>query len=66
MAPSKRFLCGVEGAFDRDENLVFMFAEKAALELGSAEFAIGYYKEVGVGSSEDSSNVLQSQTPNAT
>ena len=54
MALSKWFLCGAEGAFDKDENLAFTFAEKAAGKgLQSAEFAMGYYKEVGVGGSKD-------------
>lgn len=50
MALSKWFLCGAEGAFDKDENLAWTFAEKAARKgLASAEFALGYYSEVGVG-----------------
>ena len=54
LALSKWFLCGAEGAFDTDENLAFTFAEKAARKgLPSAEFAMGYYKEVGVGGSKD-------------
>ena len=54
MVLSKWFLCGAEGAFDKDENLAFTFAEKAARKgLPSAEFAMGYYKEVGVGGSKD-------------
>ncbi|KIJ61884.1 hypothetical protein HYDPIDRAFT_95685 [Hydnomerulius pinastri MD-312] len=54
MALSKWFLCGAEGAFDKDETLAFTFAEKAARKgLPSAEFAMGYYKEVGVGGSKD-------------
>ncbi|KAG1888068.1 HCP-like protein [Suillus subluteus] len=54
MALSKWFLCGAEGAFDKDESLAFTFAEKAARRgLPSAEFAMGYYKEVGVGGEKD-------------
>ncbi|KAI0031848.1 hypothetical protein K488DRAFT_51173 [Vararia minispora EC-137] len=50
MALSKWFLCGAEGAFDKDESLAYVFAEKAARKgLPSAEFAMGYYAEVGVG-----------------
>ena len=50
MALSKWFLCGAEGAFEKDEALAYTFAEKAARKgLPSAEFALGYYKEVGVG-----------------
>ncbi|KZT64644.1 HCP-like protein [Daedalea quercina L-15889] len=54
MALSKWFLCGAEGAFERDEGLAWTFAEKAARKgLPSAEFAMGYYAEVGVGSPKD-------------
>jgi TPR repeat protein len=54
MALSKWFLCGSEGAFDKDESLAFTFAEKAARKgLPSAEFAMGYYTEVGVGGAKD-------------
>ena len=63
MALSRWFLCGSdgggagnastgdsEGGFARDENLAFIFGEKAAKKgLPSAEFAMGYYWEVGVG-----------------
>ena len=54
MALSKWFLCGAEGAFDKDEGLAWTFAEKAAHKgLPSAEFALGYYSEVGVGGPVD-------------
>ena len=54
MALSKWFLCGSEGAFEKDESLAFTFAEKAARKgLPSAEFAMGYYAEVGVGGAKD-------------
>lgn len=54
MALSKWFLCGHEGAFMKDEKLAFTFAEKAARgSLPSAEFALGYYYEVGVGGTID-------------
>jgi len=54
MALSKWFLCGAEGAFDKDESLAYTFAEKAARKgLPSAEFALGFYAEVGVGGPED-------------
>ncbi len=52
MALSKWFLCGApgEGGFERDEALAVVFAEKAARRgFSSAEFAMGYYSEVGVG-----------------
>ncbi|KAI0760006.1 hypothetical protein C8Q74DRAFT_1293305 [Fomes fomentarius] len=54
MALSKWFLCGAEGAFDKDEGLAWTFAEKAARKnLPAAEFALGYYSEVGVGGPKD-------------
>lgn len=54
MALSKWFLCGAEGAFSKDEPLAFTFAERAARSgLASAEFAMGYYLEVGIGTTAD-------------
>ncbi|GLB33763.1 putative HCP-like protein [Lyophyllum shimeji] len=60
MALSKWFLCGSGGGegddsgFEKDEALAFSFAEKAAGKgLPSAEFAMGYYAEVGVGCPKD-------------
>lgn len=67
MALSKWFLCGSSGAaggggpggagagaFEKDEALALTFADKAAKEgLPSAEFAMGYYAEVGVGRPKD-------------
>jgi TPR repeat protein len=54
MVLSKWFLCGAEGSFEKDEALAFTFAEKAARKgLPSAEFALGYYAEVGVGGPKD-------------
>ena len=50
MALSKWFLCGSPGSFEKDEVLAVTFAEKAAKKgLASAEFAMGYYCEVGIG-----------------
>ncbi|KAJ6608277.1 hypothetical protein B0H10DRAFT_2166603 [Mycena sp. CBHHK59/15] len=50
MALSKWFLCGADGAFDKDEGLARTFATKAAGKgLASGEFAMGYYCEVGIG-----------------
>ena len=63
MALSKWFLCGssdtdAPGAgFDKDEALAFTFAQKAAKTgLPAAEFAMGYYAEVGVGQSKNIQN----------
>lgn len=54
MALSKWFLCGAEGAFDKDESLARTFAAKAATKgLASGEFAMGYYAEVGIGGARD-------------
>ena len=54
MALSKWFLCGAEGHFEKDESLAHTFAEKAARKgLPTAEFALGYYHEVGVGVKKD-------------
>ena len=54
MGLSKWFLSGAEGLFDQDESLAYTFAEKAAQKgLPNAEFALGYYAEVGVGRPKD-------------
>ncbi|KDQ09328.1 hypothetical protein BOTBODRAFT_37076 [Botryobasidium botryosum FD-172 SS1] len=54
MALSKWFLVGAEGAFEKDEGLAFTFAEKAAKRgFPNAEFAMGYYFEVGIGTQKD-------------
>ncbi|KIJ24823.1 hypothetical protein M422DRAFT_274317 [Sphaerobolus stellatus SS14] len=43
-----------KGAFEKDERLAVTFPDKAAKKgLHSAEFAIGYYAEVGIGQSKD-------------
>ncbi|KAG9086637.1 hypothetical protein FRC06_002996 [Ceratobasidium sp. 370] len=60
MALSKWFLCGSEGAFDKDENLAVVFAEKAANRgLASGMFAMGYYCEVGVGVKADRAEAIK-------
>jgi TPR repeat protein len=49
MAISKWFLCGFEGVFEKNEELAFVYAHRAALTgLGTAEFAIGYFYEIGM------------------
>ncbi|KAG8908678.1 hypothetical protein FRC00_011047, partial [Tulasnella sp. 408] len=54
MALSKWFLCGSEGVFEKDEVVAVTFAEKAAKKgLPVAEFAMGYYCEVGIGGLKD-------------
>lgn len=65
MALSKWFLCGspdtdVPGTgFDKDEALALTFAEKATKNgLPSAQFAMGYYAEVGVGQPKNIQNAI--------
>lgn len=49
-ALSKWYLCGSEGNFEKNESLAVTFAEKAAArQLPAAEFALGYFYEVGIG-----------------
>ncbi|WFD31398.1 hypothetical protein MSPP1_002433 [Malassezia sp. CBS 17886] len=50
MALSKWFLCGADGCFEKNEGLAWTFAERAVKhQLPTAEFAMGYYLEVGIG-----------------
>lgn len=49
MAISKWFLCGFEGVFDKNEELAFTYAQRAAEGgLATAEFAMGYFYEIGM------------------
>ena len=49
MAISKWFLCGYEGVFEKNEELAFVYAQRAAQNgLATAEFALGYFFEVGI------------------
>ncbi|KAI5855372.1 hypothetical protein BZA05DRAFT_391404 [Tricharina praecox] len=49
MAISKWFLCGHEGVFEKNEHLAYEYAKRAASSgLGTAEFAIGYFYEIGM------------------
>ncbi|KAA8909806.1 hypothetical protein FN846DRAFT_941588 [Sphaerosporella brunnea] len=49
MAISKWFLCGHEGVFEKNEELAYEYARRAAASgLGTAEFAIGYFYEIGM------------------
>ncbi|POS83928.1 hypothetical protein EPUL_004259 [Erysiphe pulchra] len=49
MAISKWFLCGYEDLFDKNEKLAFLHAQRAAAtELPMAEFAMGYFYEIGM------------------
>lgn len=54
MALSKWFLCGAANCFDKNEQLAWTFAERAARHsVPTAEFAMGYYYEVGIGVAPD-------------
>jgi len=49
MAISKWFLCGYEGIFEKNEEMAFKYAQRAAVSgLGTAMFALGYFYEVGI------------------
>jgi TPR repeat protein len=57
MSVSKWFLCGYEGIFDKSPELAFEYAQRAAgAEYALAEFALGYFYEVGVYVSIDMQN----------
>lgn len=56
MALSRWFLCGsgIRGGFAKDDDLALAFAVEAARAgLPSAEFAMGYYLELGIGAKKD-------------
>jgi len=49
LAISKWYLCGYEGIFERSDQLAYEYAQRAALNgIGTAEFALGYFNEIGV------------------
>lgn len=49
MAISKWFLCGYEGVFAKNEELAFTYAQRSAAGgLPTAEFALGYFYEIGM------------------
>lgn len=49
MALSKWFLVGSEGVFPKNEELAYTYAERAAATgLPTAEFALGYFNEIGM------------------
>jgi TPR repeat protein len=49
MAISKWFLCGHEGEFPKNEQLAYIYAQHAAAAgLATAEFALGYFNEIGM------------------
>ncbi|WEW60391.1 hypothetical protein PRK78_005876 [Emydomyces testavorans] len=49
MAISKWFLCGHEGVFEKNDEMAFIYAKRAAQNgLPTAEFALGYFYEIGI------------------
>lgn len=49
LAISKWFLCGHEGLFEKNEEMAFTYAQRAAVSgFATAQFALGYYYEVGI------------------
>ncbi|KAI9888995.1 MAG: hypothetical protein M1814_006053 [Vezdaea aestivalis] len=49
MAISKWFLCGYEPVFEKNEELAYSYAQRAAQDkLTTAEFAMGYFNEIGI------------------
>jgi TPR repeat protein len=49
MAISKWFLCGFEGIFEKNEELAYTYAKRAAqTKMPTAEFAMGYFYEIGM------------------
>lgn len=49
MALSKWFLVGSEGIFPKNEELAYIYAERAAQSgLATGEFALGYFNEIGM------------------
>lgn len=49
MAISKWFLAGHEGVFEKDEEMAFAYAQRAAQDgLPTAQFAMGYFHEIGI------------------
>ncbi|KPI35207.1 Chitin synthase regulatory factor 4 [Cyphellophora attinorum] len=60
MAISKWFLCGHEGVFEKNEEMAFTYAQRAAVSgLGTAQFAMGYFYEVGIYVSPDYSTAQE-------
>ncbi|KAI9839747.1 MAG: hypothetical protein M1837_002035 [Sclerophora amabilis] len=54
MAISKWFLCGYDGVFEKNDDLAFKYAQRAAQGgLPTAEFAMGYFNEIGIGTTVD-------------
>ena len=49
MSISKWFLCGYDGVFEKNDELAFTYARRATQSgLATAEFAMGYFYEIGM------------------
>lgn len=49
MAISKWFLCGHEGVFEKNDEMAYTYAKRAAQSgMATAEFALGYFHEIGI------------------
>ncbi|GAB7361244.1 hypothetical protein MBLNU230_g1305t1 [Neophaeotheca triangularis] len=60
MALSKWFLVGSEGVLPKNEKLAFDYAERAATSgLPTAEFAMGYFYEIGMFVTSDTKKALE-------
>lgn len=60
MALSKWFLVGSEGIISKNEKLAFEYAERAAASgLPTAEFAMGYFHEIGMYIASDNKKALE-------
>jgi hypothetical protein len=60
MAISKWFLCGHEGEFAKNEELAYQYAQRAAAAgLATAEFAMGYFHEIGMNTSVSLDKALE-------
>lgn len=60
MAISKWFLCGHDGEFSKNEELAYVYAQRAAATgLATAEFAMGYFNEIGMHVTVDLQKALE-------
>ena len=60
MSLSKWFLVGSEGLFPKNEELAYTYAERAAQSgLATAEFALGYFNEIGMYVSVDLDKAME-------
>ncbi|KAK3062420.1 hypothetical protein LTS18_004084, partial [Coniosporium uncinatum] len=60
LAISKWFLCGYQGVFEKNEQLAYQYAHRAAhAGLPTAQFAMGYYNEIGMSTPVDLQKALE-------